>query len=73
MQPVSRLFLLVGDCADPDQIFKLEIEDTERKTIQQAFPIRCVLVSCPTIRMLLDQIDNALDFCLEGKIKPCSS
>jgi hypothetical protein len=73
MQPVSRLSLLVGERSNPDQIFKLEIEDAERKTIQQALPVGCVLVSCPTIRMLLDQIDNALDFCLKGKAKPCSS
>ena len=73
MKPISRLSLLVGERSNPDQIFKLEIEDAERKTVEQALPIRCVLVGCPTIRMLLDQIDNALDFCLKGKTKPCLS
>jgi hypothetical protein len=73
MKPVSGLPLLVGDRSNPDQIFKLEIEDAEWKTVQQALPVGCALVGRPPIRMLLDEIDDALYFCLEGKAKPCSS
>ena len=71
MKPVSRLPLLVGNRSNPDQVFKLKIEDTEWKALQQALSVGCALVDRPTIRMSLDQIDNVLYFDLKGKTKPC--
>ena len=37
MKPISRLSLLVGERSNPDQIFKLEIEDAEGKPSSKHF------------------------------------
>ena len=67
VKPISRLSLLVCDRCNPDHILELEIKEVEGEAVERAFPVGCILVGRPAIRMLLDQIDDMFHFRSERK------